>query len=390
MSDEPPFKIEKIAVIGGGEMGHGVAELAAVSGFDVTIRDIDEEILEDSLEKIEWSLEKLREKGFVSEEERKRAIGRISVTTDMAEAVGDADAIIEAVPENVDLKQRVFREMEELSPDHALLATNTSGIPITTIGELTENPDKVIGMHFFNPVMLMNLIEIIRGEETSDESVAAAEWLSEQFGKEYVVVRKDVPGFITSRVIGPYMIEAGWQLHEGKGTMEEIDSACKYRLGFPMGPFELLDLTGLDIPVEGREGGTFEMEISPPHIERFEKGELGRKTGKGWHDWTEEGKGCTASPDQADVYDPLPVIAPTINEAARLIHQDVADPEEIDLAMRLGTAYPKGPCKLGDEIGLDKVLESLRENPRVEPSELLVEMVKEGKTGKEAGEGFYS
>lgn len=389
MKEDNSFEIEKIAVIGAGEMGHGIAELAAINGFKVNIYDIEEDILENAMDKIKWSLEKLAEKEEI-DEEVEAPLDRISTTLEIEEAVEDVDLVIEAVLENLELKQSVFEDVDKHSPEDTILATNTSGIPITKIGKGAENEDKVIGLHFFNPPVLMNFVEIVRGEQTSDETVEISEKFCDRLGKEHIVVRKDVEGFVTSRIIGPYMIEGAWQLYEDKGEMEEIDAACKYNFGFPMGPLELADQTGLDIPVEGAEGEGSEMEIPPNQLEKVENEQLGKKTGEGWHDWTEDGEGCTASPDQADAFDPLPIIAPTINEAARLIQMDVADADEIDLAMRMATAYPKGPCRLGDELGLDTIVETLEESERYEPVDLLLEMVDEGKTGKDAGEGFYT
>ncbi len=390
MKENNSFRIEKISVIGAGEMGHGIAELAAMSGFKVNLYDIEEEILDDAMNKIEWSLEKLVEKEKLSDEEFEKSLNRISTTTDISEVVSDVDLVIEATPENLELKQSVFEDIDKYSSEDTILATNTSGIPITKIAKGAENQEKVIGLHFFNPPVLMNFIEIIRGEQTSDETVKISEKFCDKLGKEHIVVRKDVEGFVTSRIIGPYMIEGAWQLHENKAEMEEIDAACKFNLGFPMGPLELADQTGLDIPVEGSEGEGSHLEIPPNQLEKVENEELGKKTGKGWHDWTEDGEGCTASPDQSDVFDPLPIVAPTINEAARLIQMDVADAEEIDLAMRMATAYPKGPCRLGDELGLDSIVETLEESERYDPVDLLLEMVDEGRTGKDSGEGFYS
>lgn len=383
----------KIAVIGSGEMGHGIAEVAALNGYDVVMRDIKEEIVQNGYENIEWSLNKLADKKQI-EQEPADVLERIETTVDLEDAVSDVDAVIEAVPENLGLKRDVFAELDEFAPEHATLATNTSGIPITKIAEVTNTPERVVGLHFFNPVLMMDFIEIIRGEETSDEAVDVAIDLADGFDKEYVVLQKDPPGFITSRVISRYFMEGVWQYEEGNGTIEEIDAACKFGTGFPMGPFELMDQTGLDL-VEQEDSDTEEgdwsgsAETPPSLLELIEEGHHGKKTGKGWYDY-EDGDGVTSSPDQTDAFDPLPVIAATVNEAARLIDWDVADPEAIDRAMRLGTAYPKGPCRLGDELGLDTVLESIEDNDRWPTSELLAEMVEEGTTGEEAGEGFYS
>jgi len=383
--------MQSITVIGAGEMGHGIAELAAVSGFNVTLVDKEEDYLEEGYEKIEWSVEKLHDDGDIHEGPDK-ILDRISTTTNFESAVRETDAVIEAVPENLELKQGIFSTLAEEASDDTLLATNTSGIPISDIAEATDAPDRVIGMHFFNPVMLMDLIEIVRGEKTDDDTTEKAVELADAFDRESVVVRKDIPGFITSRTILPYMLEAAWQLHEGAASMEEIDATGKFEAGFPMGPFELADQTGIDVPVKGVDKGAFEeeyFEIAPNQREKVEAGHHGKKSGIGWHDW-EDGDGCTASPDDVGNFDPIHVVAPTVNEAARLIEWDVASPDEIDLAMRLGTAYPKGPCRLGDELGLDTVLEALEDNPRHKPVDLLREMVADGKTGADAGDGFYS
>lgn len=382
------MELQHITVIGAGEMGHGIAELAAVSGFDVTMQDIDETALTNGYEEIKWSVEKLEDD---IDDPPETVLDRISSTTDLQAAVSSADAVIEAVPENVTLKQDLFKDLEAYTNDDVLLATNTSGIPITDIAQGMDSPERVVGMHFFNPVMLMDFIEIVRGAATTDDAVEQAVWLSEAFEKEYVVVRKDVPGFITSRVILPYMLEAAWQLHEGAAALEEIDAAGKFELGFPMGPFELADQTGIDVPVHGVDEGAFKekyFQIAPNQRQLVEDGDHGKKTGSGWHDW-DEGEGCTASPDQADEFDPLPIVAPTVNEAARLVESDVADPNEIDLAMRLGTGYPKGPCRLGDELGLDAIVESLECSPRHDPVNYLLDLVEEGNTGRHSGQGFF-
>ena len=380
------MSISNIAVVGSGEMGHGIAQVAAMNGYDVTMRDVEEDIVESGYEKIEWSLEKLDEKGELAQRP-KAVLERIRTTTDLQEAVSDVDAVIEAVPEDIEIKQDVFSDLGEFAPDDAVLASNTSGIPISQIAEATDCPERVVGMHFFNPVVMMNLVEIIRGDQTSDRSVEVAEEISEGIDKEHVVVRKDVPGFITSRIISRFMIEAEYQLEETDATIEEIDAACKFEVGFPMGPFELGDQTGLDILLHG--DNSFDIEPSDLHKELVEAGECGKKSGKGFYDY-EDGSGCTASPDQADEYDALPIVAATVNEAARLVGWEVAPPDQIDLAMRLGTAYPKGPCRLGDEVGLDAVLEAIEDNPRWETSGYLRKLVEEGKTGESAGEGFYS
>src|SRR6266545_1200246 len=229
----------KIAVIGAGEMGHGIAELAALHGHDVRLRDIKQEYLDRGLERIRWSLGKLVEKNQIRQAEAAAALARIRATLDLREACKDADIAIEAVFEDAELKKKVFQELDSAAPEKTILASNTSALPITNMARATKRPQKVVGMHFFNPPMLMPLIEVIRADTTSDATLAAAVDLTKSLGKTPIVVRKDVPGFITTRVLGPYFEEAAW-IHEQEGIpIETIDAAMRFRAGFPMGPFEL-------------------------------------------------------------------------------------------------------------------------------------------------------
>src|SRR3989441_73091 len=273
----------KLAVIGAGEMGHGVAELAALHGHEVRMRDIKTEYVDRGLERIRWSLGKLVEKQQITQAQADEALGRIHGTVDLQDACRDADFVIEAVFEDPELKRKVFRELDDAAPAKAILASNTSALPITQMANATKRPQKVVGMHFFNPPMLMALVEVIRADTTSDATLQAAIDLAKSFGKTVVVVKKDVPGFITTRVLGPYFERAAW-IHEREGIpIETIDAAMRFRAGFPMGPFELADQLGVDVVVAALKT---DKETKPAKVldEMVARGDLGVKSGKGFYD----------------------------------------------------------------------------------------------------------
>jgi len=375
----------KIAVIGAGEMGHGIAELAALRGHDVSMRDIKQEYLDRGMERLRWSLDKLVEKAQVTRPEADAALARIAPTLDLREALHNADFAIEAVFEDIELKKRIFRELDEASPDKTILASNTSALPITSMAMVTKRPQKVVGMHFFNPPMLMPLVEVIRADTTSDATLQASVDLAKALGKTVVVVRKDVPGFITTRVLGPYFEEAAW-IHEQEGVpIERIDAAMRFRAGFPMGPFELADQVGVDVLHH------LIVNAGQPEPARvrtlFEAKKYGRKAGEGFYSYKEGRPKLT--PDMGADFDPIRILAPMINEAAALVAMGVAPPEDIDEAMRLGTAFPKGPLGLADDLGIDAVVAALRGHKRRRTEKLLEEMVGRGDIGVKSGKGFY-
>ena len=376
---------QKVAVIGAGEMGHGIAELLALHGYTVSMRDIKQEYLDRGMERLRWSLDKLVEKAQVTRPQADEALARIHTTLDVAEACRDADFVIEAVFEDVELKKKVFHELDGVAPDKTVLASNTSAIPITNMALATRRPTKVVGMHFFNPPMLMPLIEVIRAEKTSDATLQAAVDLSKSLGKTAIVVRKDVPGFITTRVLAPYMNEAAWIHYNEKVPIETIDAAMRYKGGFPMGPFELADQVGIDLLFTAQEKAG--MPVPPPFQQMYAARKFGRKSGEGFYSYKEGRPKLT--PEMAGSFDPLRILAPIISEAADLVAMDVASPSEIDEAMRLGTAFPKGPLALADEIGIDKVVAALRNHPRFKPAKILQDMVARGDLGVASGKGFY-
>ncbi|MCS7124642.1 MAG: 3-hydroxyacyl-CoA dehydrogenase [Candidatus Bathyarchaeota archaeon] len=391
-------KLKKAAVIGSGVMGHGITQLLATSGLEVAMVDISDELLQKAMEKIKWSLGKFVEKRRIRQEDAEAALARIKTTTSYEEAAKDVDIAIEAVPENLELKKKVFAKLDSAAPPHAILASNTSTLSISEMGNATNRPDKVAGMHFFNPPQLMALVEVIKGEKTSQETINMLVELAKKLGKTPVVVKKDVRGFIVNRVLGAVFNEAFWAFHRGEATKEGIDASVKYGGGFPMGWFELADFVGLDIAYEVGKilyeayGERFKpcAEVIEPLVKA---GKLGQKTGVGFYDWT---KGRPRIPfNLMEEYDVERSWAVAINEAAWLIHEDAATPVDIDTGMKLGTYWPSGPCEYADRAGIDAVLNKLKElyakyNMELyKPCPLLEDYVGKGRLGKKTGRGFY-
>lgn len=275
-------------------MGHGIAQVAAqVAKYEVRLRDVKQEFLNNGMKMMKKSLQSFLKRGKISEKEINEILDRINPTLDLREAVTDADLIIEAVPENVELKKNMYREVEKYAPEDAIIGSNTSSISITELASATRNPEQFCGMHFFNPPQLMQLIEIIRGVKTSDETINTIVEVTKRMGKEPVVVNKDAPGFVVTRVLIPALNEAMYLVWEGIAEPAEIDKAIKLGLNWPMGPFTLLDYLGLDTVLSIT--GVFQNEIGDPKYrpcpllrQMVKAGMLGRKTGKGFYDWTEK------------------------------------------------------------------------------------------------------
>ena len=282
--------MKNIVVIGSGVMGRGVAYVGAVAGFFVTLVDINENQLNLAKTNIELLFKKGSDRGKLSKAQYDNYPGNFHYTTNLDEAFEQADFIIEAVPEKMDIKRAVFKKMDEFAPAHALFATNTSTMSPTEIGSFTRRPEKVIAMHFFNPVHKMPLVEIVRGLETNDETVEATKELAHAFGKETVVIN-EFPGFVTSRISALVGNEAFYMLQEGLGTPEEIDKAIKLGLNYPMGPFELGDLVGLDTRLNNLKylhEKLGEKYRPAPLLEKYVKaGRLGRKSGQGVYDYSD-------------------------------------------------------------------------------------------------------
>lgn len=283
--------IKKLGVVGAGAMGNGIAQLAAQIGCDVVMRDIEDAFVERGMKNIDRFLSKSVEKGKLESKEKDAILGRITGTTDMSR-LKDVDFVIEAVIEDLELKKSVFKELDELCRPEVVLASNTSSMSLTEIAAATKRPENVCGMHFFNPVPLMRLVEVIRGYATSDETVAITTDLAKKMGKTTVEVKKDSPGFIVNRIMIPHMVEAIKIVEEGIATKEDVDTAVKNGLNYPMGPFELMDLTGIDICYFVNEYFHKELNkelkwVSPNLFKTMIRaGKLGRKTGEGWYDYS--------------------------------------------------------------------------------------------------------
>jgi len=284
------MEIKVIGVLGAGSMGNGIAQVAAQAGYQVIMRDIEDRFVENGLKAIAKFLAKTVEKGKMAEEQKKGILSRIRGTTRF-EDLKEVDFVIEAVFEDLGLKKDVFKTLDEVTRPDVILTTNTSSMSVTEIAMATKRPEKVAGMHFFNPAPLMKLVEVIRGYYTNDETTRVVMEMSRKMGKEPVEVKKDTPGFIVNRLMIPHFLEAIRMAEEGIASTEDIDKAVKLGLNYPMGPFELMDLTGVDIALHVTEYLYKELnkesKWSTPTLLRsmIRAGKLGRKTKGGWYQY---------------------------------------------------------------------------------------------------------
>jgi 3-hydroxybutyryl-CoA dehydrogenase len=283
--------IERILVIGAGTMGHGIAHVAAAAGYAARLYDVDADQVERGLESVAANLQKGVEKGKVAEADRDAALGRLAAApVDLAEAAAACDLAVEAVPEDLALKQSIFRTLGEAAPVHAILATNTSSLPVNEIASASGRPERVVGMHFFNPVHLMKLLELVRTDRTADDALEASREVGERMGKTVIVVR-DSPGFATSRLGLVLGLEAMRMVEEGVASAQDIDTAMKLGYRHPMGPLELTDLVGLDVRLgiaEHLAKVLDDKRFEPPQLLRdmVAQGKLGKKSGQGFYDWS--------------------------------------------------------------------------------------------------------
>ncbi len=328
--------IKTIAVIGAGDMGHGIAEVALIASYKVFLRDISQEFVDRGVARIHDSLEKLVSKEKVSAEHHEKIRSELLVPCiDLAEAVQEADLVIEAIPEILELKKETFEEIDKAAPAHAVFASNTSTMSITDIAAITGRPDKVLGLHYFNPAVLMKLVEVIRGDKTSEETMQIGFDFVERNNKVPVRVQKDVPGFIVNRVQAPSGVLLNCILDEGIAGPEEVDAVMR-KLGMPMGPYEIMDFTGLDIGYNGSQyfADKIHPDFAPGKIleDKVNAGELGKKTGKGLFDWS-AGRPEIDVSKATDKFDPVDLVAVNANEVTKIVDLGVCSLEDADTAV---------------------------------------------------------
>ena len=376
--------ISNITVLGSGVMGHGIAQVSATAGYNIVLRDIKQEFLDKAMEKIRWSLDKMVSKQKITQQEADSIYSRITPMVDLAESVKDAHLVIEVVPEIMELKKKVYAELDAVAGTDVIFASNTSTLPITEIANTTSRPDKFIGIHFFNPPQLMKLVEIIPGQKTSNETVNITQNYVNSVKKQAVMCRRDVPGFIINRLFIPMVHEACYIKDRTGATQEEIDSTVKFKMGFPMGIFELADFTGMDVIHKATtEMYLRDKKVIRPHAEiekMFNEKKLGQKSGEGFYKYSDDKYERVAlSEELSDKCNPIQLVANILNNAAWLITNKASDMEEIEKAARLGLGLQKPLFETGKNIGFQNIVNELnslaKQNGQFyEPDPLLVSM----------------
>ncbi len=360
------MNIKRITVLGAGVMGHGIAQVSAMAGYKVTLRDIDQKFLDTAMEKIIWSLDKLVEKRKISKEESEQIVDNIKTNVDLKESLDDSDLVIEAVPENMNLKKKVYSDLDKLASSKTVFASNTSTLPITELSKVTTRPTRFIGIHFFNPPQLMRLVEVIPGAQTERDLIDATIEYVKNVGKEPVLCRKDVAGFIINRIFIPLIHEAAWSLERDNTKMTEIDASIKFKLGFPMGIFELADYTGIDV-VHNATQEMFSRDkgvISPhPVVEKlFNESNYGQKSGKGFYEYEGSTFGrVRLTPEDSEHHNPLRLLGVAVNNACWLITNGVSNREDIDRATKFGLGLKEGLFPLAEKFGFAQIVTELNE-----------------------------
>lgn len=376
--------VKNITVLGSGIMGHGIAQVSATAGYNVVLRDIEQGFLDKAMEKIKWSLDKLVSKEKMTQQEANSIYSRITPIVNLAEAVKNAHMVIEVVPEIMELKKKVYAELDAVAGKDVIFASNTSTLPITEIANSLSHPEKFIGIHFFNPPQLMKLVEVIPGEKTSQEVIDLTQEYVKSVKKESVLCRRDVPGFIINRLFIPMVHEACHIMDRTDATMTEIDSAVKFKLGFPMGIFELADFTGMDVIHKATtEMHSRDKKVIFPHpiIEKmFNEKKLGQKSGEGFYKYSDEKyERVPLTEELAEKFNPIQLVANILNNAAWLISNKASDIVEIEKASLLGLGLKKQLFITAKEIGIKNIVEELnqlysRYGKFYEPDPLLISM----------------
>ncbi|HEU5062103.1 MAG TPA: 3-hydroxyacyl-CoA dehydrogenase NAD-binding domain-containing protein [Solirubrobacterales bacterium] len=371
------MSVSRVGVIGAGTMGRGIAQVAALGGYATVLHDVSPELAEAGAAALREALAKGASRGRWSEEEAEAAANRVETATDLDE-LGGCDLLIEAAPESVELKRNLFLKLAETLGPTPVLATNTSSLRVAEIAQGVPQPERVVGMHFFNPPALMKLVEIVAAERSSEEALAAATAVAERMGRAPIRA-KDSPGFVANRLARPFSLESLRMLGDGVADAPTIDRVARLGGGFRMGPFELLDLIGLDVNLEiarsfFRQGGEPERWRPSPIQERLvAEGRLGRKSGHGYYDYDTEREpdpelgidAPTLDPAQLAQIDPAAeevlsrLLAQIVNEAAFALEEEIASPEDMETAMRLGFNWPLGPLGFTELIGPARAVEIL-------------------------------
>jgi len=357
--------LERVGVVGAGTMGAGIAQIAALGGFEVRLHDPVADVLGSAEERIGGALEKGAERGRWSEQEAEAAKGRVEPAADLS-GLGGCDLVVEAAPEKLELKRELFAELAKACGDEAILATNTSSLSVTAIAASVPRPERVVGMHFFNPPALMRLVEVVAAPDSSEQALGATAEAAQRMGRTPVRAADEI-GFIANRCARPYSLEALRMLADRVADHRTIDTICRTAGGFRMGPFELLDLVGIDVNLSVAksfwEQSFHEPRWQPNPIQQrmVDSGRLGRKAGRGFYEYGEgapvpsEEDGPAIEPElERTVLDRI--VCQLVNEAAFALQKGIGSAEAIDTAMKLGFNYPKGPLEWGDELGLDHVL----------------------------------
>ena len=360
------YKINQITVLGSGIMGHGIAQISAMAGYNVNLRDIEQAFLDKAMDKIKWSINKLVEKQKISQSEAEKIINRIHPVVDLEQSLKNSNLIIEAVPEDLNLKKRVYEEIEKVATDDMIFASNTSTLPISEISAFTSRPDKFIGLHFFNPPQLMPLVEIIPGSKTEQQVTDLAINLVKEVKKTPIVCKKDVPGFIVNRIFIPLVHEAAYCLDRSGASMVEVDSASKYKMVLPMGIFELADYTGMDVIHKATsEMYSRDKKVIFPHAkiqQLYENKELGQKTGKGFYQYQGDNyERVQLTEEAAEKFDPIPLVSVAVNNASWLISNGVCNREELEQALKLGMGLKRELFTTAETVGIKNIIDTLKD-----------------------------
>ncbi len=373
------MKVTRVGVVGAGTMGRGIAQLAALGGYETVLYDVSLDLAKDGAAGLREALEKGAARGRWSEDDARAASGRIEPAAEL-EAMADCELVVEAAPEKLELKQRIFTDLAAVVAPNAVFASNTSSLRIGEIAAGVPGPERVVGMHFFNPPPLMKLVEVVAAERSSEEALARTTEVAERMGRTPIRA-KDSPGFVANRLARPFSLESLRMLGDGVAEVATIDRTVRLGGGFRMGPFELLDLIGLDVNLEiarsfFAQGGEPERWRPSPIQEKLvAEGRFGRKSGHGYYDYDGDREpdpdpgiaAPTLDPAELEKIDPAAeqiltrLFAQIANEAAFALEEEVASPEDMETAMKLGFNWPLGPLGLAELIGPDRAADLLEE-----------------------------